>query len=70
MLLQVSSYLNLHNIYNTLSGYCFAFGNVNSRLPQGSVVRPILVSIYSKLLSTIIDSHSIMHHSFANDSQL
>ena len=37
---------------------------------QGSVLGPILFTMYIKPLSTIIDSHSIIHHSFADDLQL
>ena len=36
----------------------------------GSVLGPILFTIYIKPLSAIIDSHSIIHHSFADDLQL
>ena len=37
---------------------------------QGSVLGPMLFTMYIKPLSTIIDSHSFMHHSFADDLQL
>ena len=37
---------------------------------QGSVLFPILFSMYFKTLSAIIDIHSIIHHSFADDLQL
>ena len=37
---------------------------------QGSVLDPILFTMYIKPLSAIIDSHSIIHHSFADDLQL
>ena len=33
---------------------------------QGSVLGPILFTMYIKPLSAIIDSHSIIHHSFAD----
>ena len=37
---------------------------------HGSAHGPILFTMYIKPLSAIIDSHSIMHHSFADDLQL
>ena len=36
----------------------------------GSILGPILFTMYIKPLSAIIDSHSIIHHSFADDLQL
>ena len=37
---------------------------------QGSVLGPMLFTMYIKPLSAIIDSHSIIHHSFADYIQL
>ena len=37
---------------------------------QGSVLGSMLFTMYIKLLSAIIDTHSIMHHSFADELQL
>ena len=37
---------------------------------HGSVLGPILFTMYIKPLSAIIDSHSIIHHSFSDDLQL
>ena len=37
---------------------------------HGSVLGPIFFTMYIKPLSAIIDSHSIIHHSFADDIQL
>ena len=37
---------------------------------QGSVIGPILFTMYIKPLSAITDSNSIIHHSFADDLQL
>ena len=54
----------------SLSNYCSAFAPVHSGVPQGTVLGPIHFTMYIKPLSAIIDSHSIMHHSFADDLQL
>ena len=39
-------------------------------VPHGSVLDPILFTMYIKPLSAIFDSHSIIHHSFVDDLQL
>ena len=65
-----SSYRTDRTHYVSLSNHCSAFAPVHSGVHQGSVLGPILFSIHVKPLSAIIDSHSIIHHSFADDLQL
>ena len=65
-----SSYLTDRTHYVSLSNHCSAFAPVHSGVPQGSVLGPMLLTMYIKPLSAIIDSHSIIHHSFAVDLQL
>ena len=65
-----SSYLIDRTHYVSLSNHCSAFAPVHSGVLQGSVLDPMLFTMYIKPLSTIIDSHSIIHHSFADDLQL
>ena len=65
-----SSYLTDRTHYISLSNSCSAFAPVHSGVLQGSVLVPILLTMYIKPLSVIIDSHSITHHSFADDIQL
>ena len=65
-----SSYLTDRTHYVSLSNHCSAFAPVHSGVPRGSVLGPMLFTMYIKPLSAIIDSHSVIHHSFADDLQL
>ena len=65
-----SSYMTDRTHYVSLSNHCSAFAPVHSGLPLGSVLGPMIFIMYIKPLSAIIDSHSIIHHSFAEDLQL
>ena len=64
-----SSYLTDCTHYASLSNHCSAFAPVHSGVPRGSVLGPMLFTMYIKPLSAIIVSHSIIHHSFADDIQ-
>ena len=62
-----SSYLTDRTHYVSLSNHCSAFAPVHA---GASVIVPLLFSMYVRPLSAIIDSHSSIHHSFADDLQL
>ena len=65
-----SSFLTDRTHHVSLSNNCSAFAHVHSGVPQGSVLGPILFTMYIKPLSAIIDSHSIIHPFFSVDLQL
>ena len=66
----ISSCLTDRTHYVSLSNHRSAFAPVHSGVPQGSVLGPMLFTMYVKPLSAIVDSHSIIHHSFADDLKL
>ena len=65
-----TSYLTDRTHYVSLSNHCSAFAPVHSGVPQCSVFGPMPFTMYIKPLSAIIDSHSIIHHLFADGLQL
>ena len=44
--------------------------SVSCGVPQGSALGPNLFVLYTTPLSAVIERHSILHHSYADDSQL
>ena len=65
-----SSYLTDRTHYVSLSNHCSAFAPVDSDVPHCSFLGPMLFTMYIKPFCAIIDSHSIIHHSLADDLQL
>ena len=65
-----SSYLTERTHYVSSCNHCSTFAPVHSGVPLDSVLSPILITIFTKTVSAIIDSHNIMHQSFADDIQI
>ena len=55
--------------YVSLFNHCSAFAPVHTGVPHCSFFGPMTFAMYIMPLSAIIDSHSIIHHSFADDLQ-
>ena len=55
-----SFYLTDRTHYVSLSNHCSALAPVHSGVPQGSVLGHMLLTMYTKPLSAIINSHSII----------
>ena len=66
----LSSYLTDRTHYVSQCNNCSDFAPVHPGVPQGSVLGPILFTMYIKPLAAIIDSHCIIHRSFADDLPL
>ena len=65
-----SSFLTDRTHYVSLSNHCTVFAPMHSGVPLSSIRGPMLFNMYFKNLYAIIDSHSIIHHSFADRLQL
>ena len=69
ILQRFSSYLTDRTQYICVSNHCSAFIAVYSGVSQGSVLSPIIFSILLSLCLPLL-THTITHHSFADDLQL
>ena len=65
-----SSYLTNRTQTVTVNNCSSAPVTISCGVPQGSVLGPVLSILYTAPLSDVMDSHSVLHHSFADDTQL
>ena len=65
-----SSYLSGRNQSVSVHSHTSVPASVSCGVPQGSVLGPILFVLYTTPLSAVIERHSILHHSYADDFQL
>ena len=65
-----SSYLTNRTQTVTVNNCSTALVTISCRVPQGSVLGLVLFILYTAPLSHVIDSHSVLLHCFAGDTQL
>ena len=65
-----SSYLTKRTQTVTVNNCSSAPVTISCGVPQGSVMGPVLFVLCTAPLSDVMDSHSVLHHTFADDTQL
>ena len=64
------SYLKQHQQVVSVCGCEYDPSLLSYGVPQGSVLGPILVILYTQPLSDVVDRHSVPQHMFADDTEL
>ena len=64
------SYLSQHSQFVKMGNFSPSFTSLNSGVPQSSVLGPILFSLYTSPMCSIIVHHDLLFHQFTDDITL
>jgi len=66
----LGSYLSGRTSYVSVGGSCSSTTNCTTGVPQGSVLGPLLFTIFTTPVGRLIESYNICYHQYADDTQL